>query len=217
VSKIDPQGKRLLYSTYFGGSGSESFADTIVTSNAVHGHRIAVDADGNAYVAGDTDSPDLPVHNALQPAIGGDFDGFVAKFNPHGGLIYSSYFGGSQDDTARAITLDSSGNVYISGSTKSSADFPVLYSLQRFGGGTYDGFVAKMAITDTGGSLFFASYIGGSRSDALWEILVRSLDPVHSGVYVVGETESTDFPTRDAYQVSYAGGTSDGVFFKLTR
>jgi len=218
VSKIDAHGSRLLYSTYLGGSGDDDFApNTIATSAANHAHRIAVDLDNNIYLTGDTNSPDFPLKNALQRRLRGDRDAFVTKFNSRGELAYSSYFGGSNFDTARAIAVDVAGNIYIAGSTSSSSDFPTLYSMQPFGGGTYDGFLAKMTITDTGGPLFFSTYIGGSQNDGLWEIQLRSAaGSSEQKVYVIGETASNDFPvTGDAIQPQYGGGPSDAVILRL--
>ena len=122
VAKLDPAGRRLVYSTYLGGSGRDEAL------------ALAVDAAGNAYVTGTTKSPDFPVANAYQPAFAKNLpqdgsgtpfsDAFVVKLAPNGNaLLYSTYLGGSEWDIADGIGVDSAGNAYISGYTY-SPDFP---------------------------------------------------------------------------------------------
>src|ERR1022692_4291600 len=134
VTKFNPTGSGLIYSTYLGGSGEDS-------SNG-----IAVDSSGNAYVTGGTSSPNFPTMNPLQPTFAGVQDAFVAQLNPTGSaLVYSTYLGGSGDDTGQGIAADSSGNAYVTGQT-GSANFPTMNPLQpTYGGGGYDAFVTKMS------------------------------------------------------------------------
>ncbi|MBK1733649.1 hypothetical protein CKO41_18185 [Thiococcus pfennigii] len=113
AAKIDATGSTLVYATYFGGSGLDIAYD------------IAVDSGGNAYLSGRTASTDLPTQRALQPASGGEEDGFVAKIDAAGSaLVYATYLGGSGEDIAHGIALDDTGSAYITGSTASS-DFPL--------------------------------------------------------------------------------------------
>ena len=117
VARLDPGGK-VIYSTYLGGSSNDM------------AYGIAADAAGNAYVTGSTASPDFPVNGALQASLNGGTNAFAAKINADGsGLIYATYLGGSNADTARGIAADSAGNAYIAGSTF-SADFPTAHALQ---------------------------------------------------------------------------------------
>src|SRR6202795_3067534 len=123
---------------------------------------IAVDASGDVYVDGFTQSPDFPLQNALQ-AFGGTQDAFVTKFAPGGGsLLFSTYFGGSNFTFANAIALDSSNNVYFTGSTF-ALDYPTRNPLEatlgNFGG---DAVITELA-TD-GSAILFSSYLGGSAS-----------------------------------------------------
>src|SRR5262249_55749547 len=106
VAKIDPSGSTLVYSTYFGGSGDD------------FGAGIAVDASGQAYVAGSTNSSNLPTTSgAYQTTSRGGGDAFVAKLSASGSaLIYSTYLGGDGYDLASAIAIDGSGNAYVTGS-----------------------------------------------------------------------------------------------------
>ena len=119
VTKLTSSGA-ATYSTYLGGTSSET------------GLAIAADASGNAYVTGFTSSTDFPTQNAIQASTGGGFnDVFVTKFNSQGSaLVYSTFLGGSQNDSGRGIAVDSTGNVYITGASESS-DFPLVAGALR--------------------------------------------------------------------------------------
>ncbi len=192
VMKLDNTGATMLYSTYLGGTRDD------------RARAIAVNAAGEAYVAGDTNSSDFPVLNAFQAKTGGNQDAFVLKLNASGaGLIYSSYLGGSGGvtgfpESAFAIAVDGSGNAYVTGTT-SSTDFPLANASQAiFGGGNLDAFVANIGST---GKLIYSTYLGGNSSDVANAIAVGS-----SGVvYVTGYTASTDFPGAAATQTTNAG------------
>jgi beta-propeller repeat-containing protein len=178
VAKLSTDGSKLLYSTYIGGSGGE------------RGLGIAVDAFGNAYVTGYTNSLDFPIANALQPAFaGGNADAFVLKLDPSGSkLIYSTYLGGGNDrpDIGTAIAADAVGNAYVTGFTN-SADFPTKNPLQRFVGPT-DVFVTKL---NPAGAPVYSTHLGGSADDEAMGIAVDTT----GSAYVTGHTESPDFPT----------------------
>jgi len=112
VSKFDPSGQKLIYSTYLGGSDFD------------HAVGVRIDREGAAYLAGITQSADFPVKNAFQPALGGTSNGFVAKLSPSGSsLVFSTYLGGSGKDQINALALGRDGNVYVTGYTN-SANFP---------------------------------------------------------------------------------------------
>jgi hypothetical protein len=199
VAKLNATGNVLVYSTYLGGSGYD------------YGSTIVADTAGNVYVTGPTSSTDFPTANALQPAFGGGpEDGFVAKLNAAGdALVYSTYLGGSGDDSGDLMVVDASGNVYVTGPT-SSTDFPTVNPLQpAFGGGTADGFVAKL--NAAGDALVYSTYLGGSDED-----FGRSIAVDASGnAYVTGQTSSADFPTVSPLQPAFSGGTTDGFVAKL--
>ena len=149
---IDPV---LSYSTYLGGSGVDS------------GFAIAADAAGNAYLAGQTSSPnDFPVTPAAFQTtfVGPNWDGFVTKLNADGSaLLYSTYLGGNGFDRAEAIAVDDAGNAYVTGRT-SSGDFPMANPLQPANNGGSDAFVTK--ISADGSALVYSTYLGGSGDDA---------------------------------------------------
>jgi hypothetical protein len=201
---IDPV---LSYSTYLGGSDIDEAA------------AIAVDGSGNAYLIGDTTSGDFPVYpltNPLQPTSGGASDVFVTKLNALGtALVYSTYLGGSGDDTAYqyggGIAVDSAGNAYLTGGT-SSTDFPTTVGavgpFQRSLGGGFDAFVAKL--DPTGSALVYSTYLGGSSFDFGGGIAIDS----SGNAYVAGQTYSSDFPLSNPLQPSF-GGSSDAFVASL--
>jgi hypothetical protein len=137
VTKLNAAGNAFAYSTYFGGSNSDAVND------------IAVDSSGNTYVAGGTNSTDLPTVNPTQGTYGGGtVDAFVTKFNAAGtALVFSTYLGGSGFERANALTVDSAGSIYVTGLT-ASTNFPTLNQVQTTnGGGNSDAFVTKISDT----------------------------------------------------------------------
>jgi len=137
VTKLNPSGTALTYSTYLGGSSADI------------GSSIAVDSAGAAYVTGNTASPDFPLASPIQVTYGGGIsDGMILKINPAGSaLVYSTYLGGSLDDLGQGIAVDAAGNAYVAGQTLST-DFPLANPIQgTLGGGTLDAFVAKIGGT----------------------------------------------------------------------
>ena len=193
---IDP----LIYSTYLGGSGSDS------------GMGIAVDTSGNAYMTGQANSTNFPTMNPLQPANAGGLIGndvFVAKLNPAGNaLLYSTYLGGSGDDSGQGIAVDSVGNAYVTGLTFSTG-FPTMNPLQPTYGGNGDAFVAK--ISPTGSALVYSTYLGGSGEDQGSGIAVD----ISGNAYISGSTQSTNFPTMNPFQPAN-GGSSNAFVAKIT-
>jgi Beta-propeller repeat len=182
---IDPV---LAYATYLGGSGED------------FGSGIAVDSVGHAYVTGTTESIDFPTANPHQPIYGGGCcDAFVTKFNADGSaLVYSTYLGGRDFDSGRGIAVDSVGNAYVTGQT-TSTDFPTANALQPTRNGGSDAFVAK--INASGSALVYSTYLGGSDGEGGSGIAVDSA----GHAYVTGDTLSSDFPTKNAIQPTYAG------------
>ena len=193
---IDPV---IVYSTYLGGTGNDI------------GYGIAVDGLGNAYITGETSSSYFPVPNGYQTIIGGGRDVFVTKLNASGSdLVYSTYIGGSGDEAGYSIAVDSDGNTYVTGYTKSS-NFPFESALQPdLGGtGTCDAFVFKLSAS--GSALVYSTYLGGTGNDIGYGIVVDG-----SGkTYVTGSTGSCDFPLAAPYQPHYGGGTTDGFVCKI--
>ena len=196
VTKLNPLGDSLILSTFLGGSGFDAAA------------TVELDSAGNLYLQGFTESPDFPLLNPLQAAPGGQGDAFFAKLNPAAtALIYSSYFGGNDVDTASG-TIDSQGNVYLAGYT-ASANFPVLNGFQPYFGNT-DTYVAK--ISSTGNTLVYSSYLGGGDSD-FGGVLARDSS---GNLWLAGTTFSQNFPIRNALQAQWGGDITDAFLARVT-
>ncbi|HEX8180913.1 MAG TPA: SBBP repeat-containing protein [Pyrinomonadaceae bacterium] len=190
VTKLNPTGSALVYSTYLGGSESAEF-----------GEGIAVDADGNVYTTGITFSDNFPVVNAAQGTSGGTEDAYITKINAAGSaFVYSTYVGGSDIEGAKDITVDGTGNAYIIGFTNSN-DFPTVNPAQGTNGGGQDAFVTKL--NAAGSAFVYSTYLGGSARDDGQQIVVDSA----GNAYLTGDTESTNFPLANAVQGTN-GGTS---------
>jgi len=179
--KVDPTLSTLLYSTYLGGTLSDSVAG------------LAVDVSGNAYLTGYVLSPEFPVTaGAYDTSLGSAVDVFVTKINPAGGgpadLVYSTFLGGGWDEYAWSIIADSSGNAFVAGQT-SSADFPVTPGAfdTTWNGG--DAFVTKLNPSGTG--LVYSTFLGGRGADDARGIAVDGT----GNAYVTGRTYSSTFPT----------------------
>ena len=186
---IDPV---LVYSTYLGGSGAD------------RGLGISVDMQGNAYVTGETSSPDFVGGGTPDPA--GNI--FVAKINATGNaLVYSAFIGGSFTDRGSAVAVDSQGNAYIAGETKSS-DFPTVPPPPPCdlcpppSAIPSNGFVLKL--NAEGSSLGYSRQIGGSGEDRFHAI---ALAP-DGEAYVTGETSSSNFPVTPG-ALGYAAYPTD--------
>ena len=188
---IDPS---LSYSTYLGGTAEDD------------AYAIAIDSSGNAYVTGQTQSTDFPhVTGAFSTTNAGGFDVFVSKIAADGSsLLYSTYIGGSGNDSGNAIAVDGSGNAFVAGGTTSSTNFPTTGGAFQttFKGGSVDAFVLELA--SNGGSLVFSTYLGGSGDDVANGIAVDA-----TGVYAVGFTRSNDFPLSGSpLQGSFSGSSA---------
>jgi hypothetical protein len=194
---IDPV---LVYSTYLGGSSRDE------------GNDIAVDANGNAYVGGETVSADFPIVSGAYSSLTGGTDGFVTKLNSTGStLIYSTYLGGAAEDRVNGVAVDTLGYAYATGETNPSAvPFPTTAgAFDTTGNGALDGFVAKLDVT--GATLIYSTYLGGASSDRGIGI---ALDPA-GNAYVTGQTFSSAFPTTAAAFDRTLDGFDDAFVTKV--
>ncbi|MBI2568088.1 MAG: SBBP repeat-containing protein, partial [Candidatus Schekmanbacteria bacterium] len=199
VAKIDPSGPTLVSSTVLGGLGLD------------YGDSVAVDTAGSVFVAGRTYSDDFPTVGPLQGTLAGSNDAFLAKIDPLGtALVFSTYLGGTGPDgydrSIHVIATASGGPVVVG--TTGSTDFPLLNALQPAFGGGIDAFVARLAAD--GSALVFSTYLGGSGYDWAYGAGVDAA----GNIFVAGDTESTDFPTRNPFQAANRG-SSDGFVAKL--
>lgn len=190
VTEINSSGSALVYSTYLGGSSMD------------WGNAIAVDASGNAYVAGFTRSPDFLLATPLQTTCGGCpgfADAFVAELAPNGGaLLHSTFLGGSADDHGEGIAVDSDGNIYVTGFTYST-DFPVTPGAYQTSltSGKSAAFVTKIAPDFS--SLTFSTYLQGNGLNYGKNVAVDT-----GNVFVAGQTYSPTFPLANPIQSACA-------------
>ncbi|MFN2510104.1 MAG: SBBP repeat-containing protein [Pyrinomonadaceae bacterium] len=195
--KFGPSGSTLEYLFNFGGNENDE------------ARGVALDADGNAYLVGSTNSENFPVLNAFQSAVGGLSDAFVAKVNSSGtGFTYSTYLGGNGSEQGRGIAVRS-GSAHVVGQTTSS-NFPLVNpikpTLAQF---DTDAFVTKL--NPAGNGADFSTFLGGSNTDQGFGVAVDT----GGSVYVTGATRSSDFPTLAGPQPTFAGGTLDAFVTRL--
>ena len=168
-------------------------------SNDEYGYGIAVDGFGNAYVTGQTSSADYPTANAYYPNLWGRTNAFVTKLDTQGqGPIYSTYLGGSYDESGEEVAVDAAGNAYIVGFTTSN-DFPTENARYPNLLGGSDAFVTKLDARGQGP--IYSTYLGGSRSEVATAITLDG----EKNAYVAGWTTSTDFDTINALYPNYVG------------
>jgi hypothetical protein len=187
VTELNSAGT-ITFSTFLGGSGNEEAGG------------IAVDVNGNIFVAGGTASANFPVVSPIQGAIAGTQDAFVTKINSGRSIGFSTFLGGSggSPQQASAIALDSAGNPYITGVT-TSTNFPITSgAFQTVLNGLENAFVTKLS---GGGVLAYSTYLGGSSFDWGYAIAVSSA----GNAYIAGNTSSVDFPTLSPVQAANNG------------
>ena len=200
MTKVNAAGTALVYSSYVGSSGSDL------------GFGIAVDSSGNAYLTGLTLSSDFPRVNQIPGACNGacgnslNYDAYVTKINAAGSeLVYSSYLGGSENDAARGIAVDGSGNVYLAGSS-GSTDFPAVNQIPDIcAQNSCGGFATK--INAAGSALVYSSRFGGSNATQAHAIAVDNV----GNAYVTGETRSSDFPVVNQILAGCRGSCGSGA------
>jgi hypothetical protein len=204
VAKLSANGDQLLYSTYIGGSGNEN------------GRAIHLLPSGELLVGGgNTQSKDLPTTpGAYKPNLTGAKDNWVARVSTDGSSLgFLTYFGPGNDpggyETLFALGTDSSGNIWIGGTTSGDDLVATADAFQpNHGGGRSEAYIAKLSAD--GESLMYFSWLGGSGFE---EIETEGVSDTAGNFYVAGSTSSTDFPvTPGAFQTTLkgGGGTFDG-------
>jgi Beta-propeller repeat/Abnormal spindle-like microcephaly-assoc'd, ASPM-SPD-2-Hydin len=186
VVVLNASGTGLVYSTYLGGSGNDV------------GNGIAVDSFGNAYVTGDTSSPNFLTIAAFQPSLGGTRSAFVVKLDSAGNPIYSTFLGGTGVSFGTGISVDTSGNAYVAGTA--GAGFPLVNPLQS--ANSSSSFIAKL---NASGSALLSTYFGFNVSGA--KIAVDS----NQRIYIVGEASTiSSVGSVSSLQRNFGGGDTDG-------
>lgn len=192
VAKFSNDLSALSWSGVYGGGGGDQ------------AYGLALGAANTVWFAGTTSSPTLPTVNAVQTALSGSYDCFLARVPDTGAsLLTSTYLGGSNSDFCYALTVDGAGNPIVAGSS-ASTNFPVTPGVyQPARGGSYDAVLAKWDATAN--SVAWATYLGGTLSDSA---TVAYID-TDGAVCAAGHTQSSNFPTMDPVQ-STLGGVVDG-------
>lgn len=191
LAKLSASGSELIYATFLGGVEKDSVAG------------VAVAQDGSIYITGRTESVGFPTTlDSFQPSLSGGQDAYVAKLDATGStLLYSTFLGGERDDEGYAITLDGLGSAHVVGNT-ASEDLPTSEGAfdRIYNGGISDGFAAKLDVT--GSSLIYSTFLGGERIEACDDLVLDS----SGNLYVIGKTESPDFPvTPGAFSETHSG------------
>jgi hypothetical protein len=205
ITKFNESGSALVFSTYFGGTGSDN------------GVRLALDKDKKIYVTGYTSSLDFPLANPAQLFHGGindpftpTFDAFLIKLHADGqNADFSTYIGGEDHDSGVSVAVDKDGFIYLAGWT-TSLRFYAINALGGFLRGPRDGFVMKIASDSS--VVVFSSYLGGFGSEGATSVAVDS----SSNVYATGYTLSFDFPLNPETMFQGAtAGMQDGFLVKI--
>ena len=203
MCKLSSDGASLPFASYLGGKMDEE------------GFGLCLGSGGETYVAGFTESTDFPTATAFQPTYGGGpRDAFLAGFSSGAVLLFSSYLGGSDQDDARSIGVDSSGRIYLTGST-TSVNFPTRDAYQGVTDGLYPDVFLSVFVPD-GSSLVYSTYLGGDTGYPPW---ANPVDEAHSlavspggEAYITGLTWSLDFPTLNPYQPGKGASTNFDSF-----
>ena len=190
VTTLTSDGAAFRYSTYLGGRAQDE------------GNGVAVNAEGEAFITGHTQSSDYPTVNPAQSNLGGRADVVISHLDAAGAsLLSSTYVGGNSQDKGLDITIDENSRVYVTGSTFSK-DFPITsnaaQSIQGMGG--MDAFVLKLSASGT--SILYGSYLGGNGNDVGQAISVDALE----NTYIAGTTASSDLPRTAPLQATPSGG-----------
>ncbi|MFB3896913.1 MAG: SBBP repeat-containing protein [bacterium] len=193
ITKLNPTGSALVYSTYFGGSNGYEV-----------GQIIAIDAAGNAFITGNTDALDFPTTAGAFDTTynGGAYDAYISKLNPTGtGLVYSTYVGGTNTDYGRSLAIDAEGNAYLVGETE-SPDFPITAgAFDTTYNGLLDIYITKL--NSDGTALVYSTYLGTAVQEHISDIAIDG----SGNAYLSGYTNSTVFPTTPgAFDTTYNDG-----------
>jgi len=194
VTKLNADGSNVIFSTFFGGEGDQ------------YGESLALDYDRNVYVAGSTESENVPTTEGAYDTTfnGGEKDVIICKFSSDGSkLEFSTFIGSGSDDTVQDIDLDAENNIYVTGHT-TSENFPTTQgAFDKTQNGNLDAFVLKMESNGT--DLIYSTFLGGDQNDLAYGVTISA----GGEVFITGDTKSEDFPvTEDSSLTSY-DGTSD--------
>ncbi len=198
IVKFNINGVRQ-WGTYYGGSDFEM------------GNGISCDSNGNIYIIGHTLSTSgIVTSGGHQTVYGGNFDGFIAKFNANGIRQWGTYFGGTSYDIGNSIKSDINGNTFITGETSSNSFISTSGAHQETNGGGYDAFLAKF---NTNGVRQYGTYYGGDSTDSGNGITCDE----NGNVFIIGYTKSLNsIVTNGAHQTSFSGTDYEAFIAKFS-
>jgi hypothetical protein len=210
VSKFNPQGSALIYSTFLGGDRDENF-------RMARGGRIAADAAGNAYIAGETNSTNFPTSgNAADStyagAVANPSDSYYVKLGPTGAFLYGTYIGGSDYEFSSGIAVDGTGNVYVYGATASDIAEGFTHTAGAYDSTLNQGDVFLQKY-DPAGARIYSTLLGGTGVENSFVAVGGGLVIDDAGrAYMTGDTYALDFPIVNGFQGTFGGGNSYDVF-----
>ena len=197
ISEINAS-ELIDFSTYLGGSGDEKG----VSAELDYLADSVVDSEGNIVVVGRSAASDFPTKSAYQSSNAGSIDATISKFTADGDLIFSTYLGGSADDWANCVAVDSSDNIVIGGVT-GSTDFPLEnpYQDTLLGGAESDADIFIAKLSKDGSNLIYSTFFGGTGSDWCYSIDIDD----NNNIAFTGTTASASFPLAHAFQSTNKG------------
>ncbi len=198
ITKLSPDGKSLIYSSYVGGSYAEE------------GKGLVLDTQGNAIIAGTTHSNDFPVKLAFQKSYSGSGDCYAAKITPRGDLLWSTYVGGSGSDTCLGIAADQQGYVFIAGGSN-SLDFPLKSAMQTTMTPRTSYSTPILVKLSPDGSMFAATFLGGPVAGFATSVALDSF----GNVYVAGGVDPA-LTTKNAFQPR-SGSSGSGFLLEIDK
>ena len=186
-----------------------TFSSLLGAASDYYGINVCTDSLDNIIISGATNSENFSIVNGYQTTMKGGTDGFIMKLSSNGQkILYSTYFGGSLDESIKSVTVDEQNTIIFTGVTQ-SADFPSVNAyLEDKSVSTWDNFIAKM--TADGQQLVFSTFHGGTRE---WGPQIVKCDSLNN-ILIVGETNSIDFPLFNSLQTAYGGGDYDSFLSK---
>lgn len=195
LTKFNPNGQ-VIWSTYCGGNGAD-FA-----------YGIDIDNNKNIYIAGNTSSADSMGTGGIKSTITGTGDGFIAKYTSSGTKLWSTYFGGNNNDEIKNIKLGTDKSIYLTGYTASTSGLSKNSIYQSYNGGYYDSFIAKL---DSNGVTNWCGYYGGNDWDCSMSLSVDN----EENIVIGGWTKSTNNIANNAFQATKTN-LSEGFIAKYT-
>ena len=201
VVKLSSDGQNVIFSSYLG-AASDNYYTVDVTTDSVD----------NIIITGSTIDSDFIIQDAYQENKSIGADAFITKLTPDGqNVIFSTFFGGSNDEQIKSVTIDKNDDIIFIGVTSSNEFFPIKNALiENRSTASWDVFLSK--VTSDGQELIFSTFYGGTRAWGPAVILCDSNNNILAG----GETDSQGFPVKKAYQKDYGGGVYDSFLTKLS-